>query len=486
MSNFKDIPHIAFEEIYNFLDEKTRDNLIKYILTDCNDPKSCVIDYIKNIINEVFFLNGEGLGIGSTGEIRNSFYRKIRTTKKNWYKQLKKDVENRSFTPIHNERDMLEKFLGSKFADENMVKSLENIKDKDQFVNSRLQEVEEWANDSKSLITDFIYLDSKKEYQIERAFHNDIVFTICEYFKNAPRNFISHVFKDIVDNPIFADSRTKAEGEIVVDEVNNTKVLINEYKLDSDRTLRSIISAKDDEGIELSRTYLLDDIDQEIFQFAMENRDDEQFYNENKIVFDIRPLLLRIYGNTGKKSYESAVKRLKKIGAVRFEGRKIGPNNEVTSDFLYNLFQHVEVKKDEGTGRVYAEISLSNALHEEYVAKKTYKLYTPLVNRLENKLAKMLFQSFQKERIQAYLDGREIKTYYSYSFFTRRIRFRTKLIQSTLEKIEEALQSLKDANIFLKSFERKGRGFEIILSPLSQTEIADFFTREETNNFLSD
>lgn len=483
-TNIQEIPRFVFEELNILIGEKTKGKLLKFVLNEGSGdlllPVNSIDDYIRDIINNTIFQDD----VVDLLEIKTTYHRRRQMTKKNWFNQLKKDVERLTTTSIHKEREVLMTVFESRSAGQALKGAIGNIQDPDAYVNSRLAEIEEWSVDKESRLTDFPYLETKQKYQIEKAFENDFVCIICDFLKNAPKNWVTHRFKDLIENPVFADGKAKMNGNVVFDPDQNATILYDDHKLSDNRVIRSMISFEKDEIVKLDRMFLLDDVDSEIIEHAMENRDN-RFFTDKKFVFDLRPLVNRIYGNTSKKAYDLVTKRIKKIGRFSIEGRTFSPNKETKTAFLYNLFQSVEVKTEEATGRVYAEMQLSDKLHQQFITNQTVQIYSHLIHRLENRLSKILIYAFQNERIDAYLQKREMKQHYEYNFFLDRIRFRSKRIDSTLKQIESSLQEFKEAKILIVDYKRVGNSFDIRLAPLTSSEIEDFFSPAPAASLVS-
>ncbi|MCS7462926.1 hypothetical protein N0M98_22630 [Paenibacillus doosanensis] len=476
----QEIPRFIFDELLVLIGEKTKEKLLKLVLQDEYDSSPSIETYMRNIMNNIFFNDDDVVDLL---EIKSTYHRRRQLTKKNWFKQLKKEVETKNASSIHEEREVLLKFLESKSADDSFKEMLKDIKDESRFVQTRLEEIEAWAVDVDTRLTDYPYLDSKQQYQIEKAFENDFVYIIADFLKNAPRNWITHRFKDLIENPIFADGKAKMRGNVLFDSEQKATILYDDYKLSDNRVLRSFISIEENEEVQIDKMFLLDETDSEIIEHVMEHRA-ERFYTDKTIAFDLRPLLTRIYGNTSQKAYDLITKRLQKIGRFSLEGRTTGPNKETRTTFLYNLFEYVLVSKEDATGRRYAEIKFSDTLHQQFITKQTVQIYSHFIHRLENRLSKILIYAFQKERLDAYLQGRNMKRHFEYTFFSDRIRFRSKRIDSNLKQIEASLQEFKEANILISDYKRVGNGFEIILTPVTESEKADFFTGTSTPSLI--
>lgn len=475
------IPQMAIDDLIVMIGDNTQSKLFKYVLTDVDKSRESLHSYIRNILQNHFYSSDELVDLF---EIKNSYHRKRQSTKKNWLKKLKEDVKDNKPNPINSELDVLKKVMDRKTL-ENYVKDVFNLEDSKTYVEQQLKEIDKWAKSHETNITDYPFLETKQMYQIEKAFENDIIYAICKFLEDKPKRFwISERPEQLVNYPIFADGRSKfspSGKEFNHEKEEKTTVsLYQDYKLSDDRFFRTFLNLKEDEQIQLEKSLSLDTTDNEILEHVLEQRDN-LFYTDQTIIFDVRPLLLRIYNSTSKKSYDLLEERLKKIGRFSFEGRTIGPDNKVNVSFLYNLFQEVEFKRDEATGRVFAEIIFSNKLHRHIVTNQAIKIYSPFYRRLENKLSKILIYAFQKERIDAYVNNRDLKIVFEYSYFTDRIRFRSKRIESNIKEIESSLQDFKNAQILIEDYKRVGHHFEIVLTPLSESEIGDFQLQKKLN-----
>ncbi|WP_139192904.1 hypothetical protein [Anaerobacillus arseniciselenatis] len=470
----ENIPQMAIDDLLVRIGDKTIEKLFKHILTKEGDSREALHTYIRNILQDNFY---SADNLVDPFEIKSSFHRKRQTTKKNWFKKLKTDVENNKPNPIEDELEFMANIIERNGIDKD-VKSVLHFDEPDIYIENQLKKYEVWAKDKKSRLTDFPYLDKKQMYQIEKAFENDIVNIICEFLEENPKNnWLTVRPKEWVDNPVFSDDgkkMIKADGKEVIEigpGKNNTQ-LYNDSKLSDNRFFRFFFDLGDGEEVKLDKVSPPDPIDNEILQYIMEEMDN-LFLSEKKIIVDLRGLLIEVYGHSGQKQYDLIEKRLKKIGRYSFEGTTVGQDNKTHVSFIYNLFQYVEIKTDELTGRKYVEIQFSDKLHERIVTRKTIAIYSPFFKRLENSLSKILIYAFQKERIDAYVNERNLKSSYDYSFFTDRIRFRSKRLESNLEKIESSLQDFKNAGVLIEDYKRVGSSFNITLTPLSKSEVAD-------------
>lgn len=166
-----------------------------------------------------------------------------------------------------------------------------------------------------------------------------------------------------------------------------------------------------------------------------------------------------------------------KLNRSLIEGYTTTPDGNLQTSFSFNLFDSIVLRKQKGVEKWYVEVRFSQTLHEQFTTNQTVQIYSHMINKLENNISRILIYSFQKERLDAFLEGRPTQRYFNYYYFTDRVRFRTRKMESTLKQIETALDEFVERDILVDSYKRKGTGFNIELKPLSEAEINDYFDK---------
>ncbi|WPS85444.1 hypothetical protein SMD22_02090 (plasmid) [Brevibacillus halotolerans] len=467
----QNIPRIVVSEIMDKIDENIKNKMAKYLFYDEADPYSFIDDYIKTLIQTVFFSEN----VVDFNEIRSTFHRRKQLTKKNWYNALLKEVKENKHTPIHDEANMLQKLLDRKNGIEN-IKNLFSTEDPTELISIRLKEIQEWANDKLTILADYPYLESKKQYQLEKAFEIDIIYTISDFLRNSPSKWITEQPNQMVEvSSVFHVSSKVVKGNLMVDPDSQRSVLYDQYKLSDDKLIVSILQPEENDQIMLDKMTSLDGKDWEIIRIAL-NSSGERFFKEKKVSIDLRDMVKEIYNSESNRSYKLTKERLKKIGQFKIEGRVLNQNKETYREFLFNFFQSVDILKDPQTKRVYAEILFSDTLHQQFIDRQTVQIYSHLIKKLENPVSRLLVYAFQKERIDAHLENRPLRNFFDYNYFHDRIRFRSKRVESNLKIIQASLDEFKDLNVLFNNYKRNGNGFDIELHPISEDEKQDFFS----------
>lgn len=253
--------------------------------------------YIETILNKHFYED-----FIDAKEIRNKFHQRKQKNKKNWYKLLKEKV-------LHSEQNPIEKEL----------QIYGDLKSADDFYDCRLSEINEWANDETSLLTDYRYLNSKHSNQIEQAFENDFIFMIADILK---------------ENGYFNINEIKAEES-----------LVNKAESEKDKFFKEILSVKQNEDIYYRDDDSLDETDLKIIKYLLP--DHKRFNSYIKVdVCELAGIFLNKADNPTELFFErlrNLTFRSQEIITVDKENRTINRKcmfyvfQEATFDYKNNL-----------------------------------------------------------------------------------------------------------------------------------------------------
>jgi hypothetical protein len=464
------IPAHVFDCICKLFKEETKEKLFNHLYKSPADaPKDWFENYVHTILDKYF--SGE---LFDPSEIRNTFYRKRQLNKKNWVKSLKRDIEEKKPNPIANEIEIYRHLLSTQRNKQQQLKEILPVKQLEDLYEYRLNELEQWAKDKNSLLTDYIYLSYQKPYQIQRAFEADFVFIISDYFKE--RGYNGQWSKAILPRPYGLIEIPWADAPHVIK--SNIKqsgtdiVLYNDYKVGDNLLIRSMFSVKPHERVYFKNTYALDDVDSKIIEYVLENRDTSFYSDEKSVTIDLRKLGKLLYNSDGGKSIELVKQRIRKIARYSQEYIIVDKSNKkINAEYIINIFQ--EVGFDEETQ--LAHIVFSDRIHQNIINNQIVQVYKDVTEKLTNPTARTLIYALQKERIDSYIHQTSYTRDFDYFYFMKKIRFRSKKIEQNLKVIENALKEFQDLNVLVHSFKRNGIGFTIEFIPLTENERKDYF-----------
>ncbi|MEH7590242.1 hypothetical protein V7247_26215, partial [Priestia megaterium] len=325
------------------------------------------------------------------------------------------------------------------------------------------------------------YLDSKMNYQIEKAFHTDFTFLIAEIilekYNGNLSNWIDKRLNSWVEAPIFSNESHSLKTNMEVKTNSQEVVLYNDYKVDEEYFIRTIIPVNDNQTVLSKRNMVLDPKDSQIIQFALSQRD-EMFYKEKTVTLDLADIVKEIYNSKGVKNYEAVEARIMKIARYHVEGVAKKKNSRDTK-FAINFFQKAVIETDEVTGRRYATIVFSDDTHQGFLNQQFVQIYSDVIKKFkDNSLSSLLLYAFQKERLDCYLQEKSYTHFYPYQYFASKVRFRSKKIDVNLKLINESLAEFVSNQVLIQNYQQKLQGFEISFIPLQNYEIQDYFGGE--------
>lgn len=470
MSN---IPGHVFNCICELFSDDTKEKLVNHIYNESasspDNRKKRFENYVHQILDKHFSEE-----LFDPTEIRSSYYRKRQTNKKNWVKALRKEIKTKKTNPIANQIEFFRQIITSQKLNQDKLKDIIPVENLEDLYDYRLEQLDEWAKDTTTLLTDYIYLSYQKEYQVERAFETDFVFIIADYCK--VKNYNGQWGKAIRPRPM--DLLTVAwadEPHIIktnMEQRGNEIVLYNDYKVGDNMLMRSMFAVKPNERVYFKNIYALDDTDSEIIEYVLENRGTRFYSDEKTVTIDLRKLGRVLYNSDGGKNIELVKQRIRKIARYSQEYIIVDEKKEkVNAEYIVNIFQEVGFHED----TQLAHIVFSERIHQNIINNQTVQVYSDITDMLTNTTARTLIYALQKERIDSYINQTSYIRDFDYFYFLQRIRFRSKKIEQNLKVIEKALKEFQDLNVLMHSFKRKGTGFTIDFMPLTEVEKRDYF-----------
>lgn len=469
----KYVPRIVYTEISDNLGDEFKTKIYKYLFSDEHITQILFEDYLKTLIDPVFFNED----IVDFNELRNSFHRRRQQTKKRWVQGIISDLEKGKPNPISEEANWLSKMLERK-QDKESIEALFKTTDPEIFIQQKIEELQSWAENHDTMISEFPYLDSKRLNQLEKAFNLEILFITSDYLaelaKNPNRRWITEHPNEMVGASAAFQLSTKTIKANASFTENQQMELYDSYKLSDGSWIVSILQPDENDDVQLDKFSALDNKDWDIIGIIFGSIG-ERFYKEKIVVVDIRNIVKEIYNSEGSRAYSMTEERLKKIGRFRIEGRVLNQNKERKESFLINFFQTVRMIKDEVSGRSYVEITVHDKIHQQFIDRQTVQIYSHLLKKIETPVSRILIYAFQKERMDAYLEQRPMRKTFDYNYFHDRIRFRSKKVEANLKLIQESLKEFCEMNVIVSSFKRVGSGFEIQLHPITEDEKQDYF-----------
>ncbi|MEX3623778.1 hypothetical protein [Viridibacillus arvi] len=484
MSN--QIPAHVLDCICDLFTTETKEKLCSYLNIELEISTDCFNSYIQEILDKHF--SSEPIDVA---QIKTTFYRKKQLNKKNWIKALRKEMTDNVPNPISKEISSYKRLLNQHSTRKQEILELLSVAKLEDLYDKRIEELEEWAKDKNTLLTDYFYLDDLKVFQIIRAFETDVVYIIANYFKE--QNYDGQWTKAIKQRPVellhipWADKVVKTKPTITK-ETNDITVYSEEYKV-GDHLIRAMFEVKKDELIYFKNVYALDNVDSDIIQYVLEQIGPEFYSDSGDIDIDLVKLAKAVYINSARsgKVLDLLKQRIRRLATYSQSYFVVDKENEkVKREYILNVFQEVVINEEEKR----ATIKLAERIRENIINRELIEVYTDIKESLTNKASSTLIFSLQKERIDLHVLNKGYKKHFDYFYYQRKMRLHYKRLERNYQLISEALEEFEKINVIIKSFKRNGTGFDIEFLPLSESEIKDFskyieYTRKHLNNQLT-
>lgn len=444
---------IKFPNILEYFVGEDRNSLIQMVYND---------NYNNNEIQDV---------------LRNSRKRRNQT-KRRWVSSSLKEYKERS---NKKSKDLVQEYyyLVDYLNTFGLVQFQELFKKEtpDEIMEEKIEILKKWSEDTNSFLTNYPYLKNKTINQIEKAIIADITViigdTIMTKYDGIIQDMIVEKPYSYVDNPIFSNNRGKLSLSDDVIEDDNNIYHYSDYSPSNDYKLRVLVSK---EYAQDKQVRLLDNTDENIFSQVMKQRSN-MFATQRKIFVNIGNIVKNLFNSDGIDNYKMVESRLYKMLNIRF--------NAFYKDgsIGFGIFDFVKVDYNNGWT---AEITVNEQIYQEYLNKQTIRMYKDIMQRFELPMSKSLIFALQKERFSCYSDKQSYKQVYDYSFFTHKLRFKSRSKKENYKLIESSLEEIRKNGVGIKTFYREGDKFYIEYYPVTEYEMEDLIHSSPHNEEILD
>lgn len=412
----------------------------------------------------------------------------IRKTKKRWIDRILSDKNSQ----INRDFD----FASSEFkkvCDKKMtLKKFENYfgtTSVDEYINIKMDPLNEWRKDPDALLTDFIYIASMSRVAVRSAFKNDMIIVyskLCYAEESRLDNttkvptilsqipvdttskmsFLTDEQKKDLDMSTNIDTPSTIDRYIMIDENEQNKLLL---QLEQKTYLQIKEGGNSGEVSDLltqialiKSVKYLNPLDVKIISYY--------YTHFHKIVLGdpIEKSIYQIVTDLGLsnqvKNYEAVENSIAKLGST-----KLSYNLEGNSVNGILLESSIYVSNGIKMARVY----LGSILKELIIKKSTLEYDGDIFNSLGGD-AQQLAIWLQKRRYKASITNEGYNESVHLSKFSTAIYWNTKRLDRKRDRIIKALNELKNSSLIIKDFNyvKKTFSFDIEYIPLSAIELA--------------
>lgn len=474
-------------EIYEILPDKIKSSYESILNKDREELKNKIDTIIESIKTEQEKIKNENSiseynTSDSTRAIQNANNRNKQKQKKRWYQnvlsELHDENESKKYKFIKKDIEDVKNFMDlSKKVKDYAEGSIPSV-DLDKFIKEKVQVVENWSKDKKSLLIDFPYMKEFNTTQINRAFEYDLKTLVYDYILNKyAGNVKSYVFEQIdllLDYSIFGE---KSNLPVIkkYDESSNKNELMYEYANDN-MLIRGIINdltlVNEDAQINFPA---LDETDLEMISAIFTFRD-KDFLLTKTISLKLSDLLKLLNKKKGGSTYEQMKQRINRLSNLTLEIYTISKNKEEKIGVIdkFNFFQQTTLNLHEiNTNKDNINFVVSDFIHKQFLDKQTTKIYRKQLDSIKNSISKILLFRLQKDRLSCYLNSLSYTNQYSYNTLAFYIRFKENNKTKNMKLLNECLEELKSLNIIVNDFKKLTDGFLIEFIPFESFEIKD-------------
>lgn len=341
----------------------------------------------------------------------------------------------------------------------------------DEYIQSLLQQQEQWAQGNNMLI-DHPYTQFIGEAKID-WYYLELALLCLDYILENDSNFInfsSFYANDLIDMPFFSPAPTNIPASEL--RYNMTQTLEHQAIFNINENSEMIIqTTKDEKGnVNQVRKYkTLDSKDFEILNKILVYLD-KNFVKSGEINFNIVDIAKAVFNTDkpSKKNYETIVDRLDYIRCVQF--RQYDSLHNQTR--MYSLIDDVVIDHNLNIGKV----KFGDMIVQNFLDKKLTFIATNHIKQLDSSFAKRLGIILQRERMVVCTNNTDNKNMatYDYSFFKSKFIFTSKSFKKNWQMIIEALDELLSTGTILESYTIKtDNSVNIYFKKLTVNEITD-------------
>lgn len=411
-----------------------------------------------------------------TDEILSSSENRINKTKSRWYKKelLEKEGLNKEIE--------LAKKVQDKITDTNKFQIIyDGVKNLDELKEKKMKDLDSWYNDKEKLLSDYIYMNTKKTYQIRLALINDIKYIALNAIKanidSSKSSLIINMPHSVSNIPIDYTNRAtinmKHLDNIVTE--GNKEYFINKYYIDDNTVFESLIDTEILHN-DVIKNFIgtLNLLDSTILSYLLSvGQSDEMFYSTREVVVGISNIINYCGLTDGVKNYISIKESLYKMQYLTS-----GVFDSSLRGFTVKILDNVLIYTADNKSMVKATFNID--IINQLVKTRTIRMYKDVIDNFELPTSKILILRLQRERVAASLKENEsLFMKVNMNFFRGALYFSDKKKYRNIKVVEETLNEIIKHKITLKSYKRNGDNFLLEFFPFSEKEKYDLLKQLE-------
>lgn len=516
---YENLPHYLIE----YYDDRiiSNDEVLEKIFNEMKDwyvrnRAGLDTSNIKYLIQFVLEIN-----LSMNADITQAYERYIemrRSQKKYWFKEIQEELGIKGKTAKKSNRMLITEDCKRYFLLKKTNAPVSGeFKTKDDYIQYRYKEVEEWSKERTRPLITYTYLDFLRPTSQAKAFVIDVGFEVFHYIKEEMYGnldgFLTSLPGEIFNNPYFGFRQESLNLEVKVkdDEVQ----VLDEYAYGTS-IVQTIVKAYNIEDyIDMSPTDLaerisndrrgyglatnmksLDTNDLALLSIVCSNMTANTL-NEDNLEMSLADVCHQFYrkNTIRKREYLFVLKHIEKLANYTLLSERV--NDGIYEKAILHFFDvHYQMPAEEKSGEINVDKEIAEVINQDdltddyeldisksviqFMIGKTIKdawkgdlilkVYSKLYNQIESTESKVRAFLFILEGERLRIHPATSIECLPYSFFTSKLRFNNMKPNKIRAEIKNTLQFLFDQKVLIESFSVEQMGVNIKFYPFTPTE----------------
>lgn len=355
----------------------------------------------------------------------------------------------------------------------------------------RIKELSKWSEDVESPLISFRYIKDKKRYQIEKAIKNDfelIIAKIALKEKEENKKSIVNMPNSVRRIPFHVKERgikiDEDNKELLEIEDNPKLYAVYNYDISDGETFKTLLDTNNitslnvnnliEESIKDKIANALDIDDFSVFMYVLSQLVDSVYYTGRTITLSLAEIVNGSFKTKSGANYEKCRNSLYKLGLIR-----IMKVDKKMRGFVIGIFDSVNIVEGENGENTVVNIVVSNAIMQDLIKRRTISIYGDSLDRLKSPRSRTLAFNLQAERMSHFAKNpNEKRLELPLAYFKSIMFLASNREDRDIKTVEERLKDLKDNELIIKDYKRKGSLFILEFLPLTNEEKADLLPKK--------
>ncbi|KEI80200.1 hypothetical protein EXM30_16085 [Clostridium botulinum] len=237
--------------------------------------------------------------------------------------------------------------------------------------------------DNSIFVTNFFYLKSETNKQINITFNLDFIYNICTIISDKWNNNLNFIYMEyprlLLDHSLVADGseKVKVQKQTIIQQNHSNKDVKYKYNdyVPKDRIARILVP---ESNIDTKQSRLIYNKDLNILSNILKYKKAD-FLTNKTIIFNLIDIINNIYCSKIIRSYEDLRNRIAKMTLLKFNFFRTD-NTSGIPDAVYGIFSSYEyLDKSQNKVKVYVD----SILYDKILKNQVSTIYNDKINQFE-------------------------------------------------------------------------------------------------------